>query len=245
MLLKSTKLTLITALLISSYAQAYSFEDLKLLWNNRTTNQKRAAQVALGLTTLAGACILGKMLYTKTQKKINEKVENEIVDSIVFVFTSNYSISKLPKQEREHAFRKKAKLINTRIRVMKRLDTLVNDANSSLSEQHQMQLKDRYNQAKSVFKYVDMARESFLSLANPYEQEYKNNTLVDAIVENKIVDSIILSCKPVNEYTAADNINKQEADLRRANILKKLENKLSIIWFNKLQQNPFILDFLK
>ena len=102
--------------------------------------------------------------------KIDEKVENEIADSLVLTFTPNGTIDKLPKELREEKFKDKAKLINRRIRVLKQLDLILKSKENQFTEQHKKKLKQTLIQAKILFGALDAIRRVPFFIKNPYRK---------------------------------------------------------------------------
>lgn len=243
MKLKSIMQSLAVSIFIVVQLQGINFENVQSFWNDRAVTHKNAIKTTLGVSALAGIGYFGKLLYNKIFNLFDEKVENEIVCQIILAFTSNSTIDKFSEPERESAFRKKAKLINMRLRVMEQIEILAHCRHSTFSKQHQMKLMNWYNKVKSTFSYIDIARESFLSLKNPYEQEYKNSTLITSVIEKQIIESIVFSCKPEAEYTAADIKKKNQITRRRINILRKLQNELSGFWLEMLSKNLHLINF--
>lgn len=95
-----------------------------------STNQKRiliaatTAAVAGGVYYKYGNALLNKIknyknsFITSIKDTAQDKIEDEIVNSLMLAVTPNMFIAGLPKEEKEKLFRKKAQLINARIRIL-------------------------------------------------------------------------------------------------------------------------------
>lgn len=190
---------------------------------------------------LAASAYIGYEAAVIGNKKIQEYVENKIVDTavdaIVLMFTKNSTLQKLPAKKQEAALRKKARLINIRKRVLIQLNEKLEDTDHKLSSAHYDNLHGKVKMANIAFAIIDAVREE-----NPYEKEYAQAGAIDKIIETKIIESIILETKPDSECTPGELKEKEIKAVRRAKILEKLKSHLHHAVVAQLPKIAFILD---
>lgn len=182
------------------------------------------AQKMVGAAAIAAAtAYAGYKLISWGKHYIQEKAENKIVDemadSVFIALTRNKTINTWSKEEKEAAFRKKAWLINIRKRALNKLAGRIQGL-GSISANHRANLNQGLQVANQAFKAIDAIRKR-----NTYEREYSVPTLLDNAVEDRIVDSLILAFKPKKECSSAELSKKAAAQSRRAKIVAKLRNK--------------------
>lgn len=184
-----------------------------------------------GLALATVGAFAGYKLFNLCHDQFKQHIENKIVeqaaDNIVLALTTNKTLEMLPAKKREEAFRNKAHLINMRKRVLATLNTKLK--NDPFSPVHHKNLDDKLELANTVFTIVDLFRTE-----NPYEKEYVNPTMYDTFIEDKIVDSIILSCKPTEECTPDELKLKTEIEARREKIIENVSNKVGVLWRGRI-----------
>lgn len=204
-------------------------------WNNSSLNQKRALKVIAGLSITAISYKVGHIIYTKIKNSIEAKIENEIADSIVLAATSNHKISKLPKEQKEEKLRKKAKLINARIRILNKLESDLNTGKLEISKNHELILKAKLIEAKAIFHWIDKIKNSAFCIPNPYEKDYIIAGFQESLIEDNIIKSIILATKPLDELTEQDKKIKKDKEIRKDRIINKIKHRISAVWLKKLE----------
>ncbi len=177
--------------------------------------------------------------YQKSQHYVENKIIDETVDALVLALTTNATLQRLPQEERERAFRKKAKLINMRKRMLNRLINHVADTTNGLSEAHRTLLQEDIELVKAIFTVVDLVRTQ-----NPYEKEYAEASILDTAIENTVMNSIILMSKPENECTPKELSQKQQKAVRRDKIIAKLKGRIRSIWLQKIARSVVLLNLL-
>jgi hypothetical protein len=184
-----------------------------------------------GLALATVGAFAGYKLLNLCHDQFKQHIENKIVEqaanNIVLALTANKTLQLLPESERVQAFKDKAHLINMRKRVLVTLNTTLK--NDPFSPVHHKNLDDKLELANTVFTIVDLFRTE-----NPYEKEYANPTMYDTFIENKIVDSIILSCKPTEECTPDELKLKSEIEARREKIIENVSNKVGVLWRGRI-----------
>lgn len=195
-------------------------------------NEITATDVAKAATIGLGAYATYKLAFF-CYNQFNEYIENKIIteaaDNIVLAVTSNYTLQKLPEEQREKAFRAKARLIGMRKRILNDLKQKLSDPANSFSSEHRKLLQEKITVADILFAAVDLVR-----IENPYEDEYETPTTMDAFIESKIINSIILTCKPKEECSTDELTQKQKIEARRAKIVQKAQAQITSIWAKKL-----------
>lgn len=184
-----------------------------------------------GLALATVGAFAGYKLLNLCHDQFKQHIENKIVEqaanNIVLALTTNRTLQLLPAKEREEAFRNKAHLINRRKNVLALLNATLKLG--TLSPTHHKNLDDKLELANTVFTIVDLFRGE-----NPYEKEYEGANLYDTFIENKIVDSIILSCKPTEECTPDELKLKTEIEARREKIIENVSNKVGVLWRGRI-----------
>lgn len=196
-------------------------------WNDVTAKDV-AKGAALGLGAYA-AYKITLFVYEQFNKQLENKIIDESADHIVLALTSNTTIKKLPAAQREAALRTKARLICMRKRIIDNIKQKLSNPACHYSLEHQTILQERINLADLLFGGLDLVRGE-----NEYEKEYETPTTIDAFVESKIIDSIILTCKPAEECNIDELNQKQKIESRREKIIQKASSKISSIWGKKL-----------
>lgn len=190
------------------------------------TNAAKVA--AVGLCGYA-AYKLAFFCYNQFNERIENKIITEAADNIVLALTSNSTLQKLPTQQRENAFRAKARLIGMRKRITTDLMQKLADSANNFSAEHRKSLLGKVIFADSLFAAIDAVRGE-----NPYEDEYETATTMDTFIESKIINSIILTCKPNEECSADELAQKQKIEARRVKIVQKASSKITSYWGKKL-----------
>ena len=134
--------------------------------------------------------------------------------------TLNTTIERLPEQDKEAAFRKKAQCINMRQRIITKLKTKLQD--QDLSPKHKAILSEKLKKTSDIFAVIDTLRKP-----NPYEKEYLNASMLENLIENNFVNSVVLNLKPDNECSPKEIALKAELALKRSLIINKLENRIA------------------
>lgn len=174
-------------------------------WSGVITG-KRVISVAAISTAAFGIYKYGPTIYNTLQERINNKINEEIIDSLILLLTPNYMISKLGDEEKKQKLEKKARLISAKDRIIKKLET---SHEAILSKAHKKQLQENITKAKTIFNsanYIDKGI-SFLTFA-PGKLEYKEPSFIDEFVEDRVCSSIIFASKPINEYTESEKIRR-------------------------------------
>lgn len=217
------------------------FQPLKKRWAQATVNQKVLTAIGLSVAALGGYKI-GSYFYKITRLKVENKIEDDVVQLIILSLTLNASINALPAKEREQKFRAKARCINIRMRVMNKLDDLISSSESTLDATHKELLRKKIKPIKSFFDSLDDWRKLPFCIQNPYEKEYREPTFTDKIFEQRMIDSILLSIKPDEECTAQELELKKSAEERKIRILKKVTDGIANQWASKLDVMKLIVD---
>lgn len=190
------------------------------------TNAAKVAAIGLGAYAtykIAFFC------YNQFNEYIENKIITEAADNFILAVTSNYTLQKLPVEQREKAFRRKARLIGMRKRIINDLKQKLSDSANNFSSEHRKLLQEKIALADTLFAGIDLARTE-----NPYEDEYGTASTIDAFIESKIINSIILTCKPKEECSIDELTQKQKIEARRTKIVQKASSKISSIWGKKL-----------
>lgn len=191
---------------------------------------------ATNVAKAAAFGLCGYVAYKLTYfcyNQFNDHIENKIIieaaNNIVLALTSNHTIQKLPTQQREEAFRAKSRLIGMRKRIITNLKNMLADSANNLSSEHHKALQDKISLADTLFAGIDLVRGE-----NPYEDEYETATTMDAFIESKIINSIILTCKPNEECSLDELSQKQKLEARRDKIVQKARSHITSYWGKKL-----------
>lgn len=187
------------------------------------------AKVGTGALAVAAGYTASILAYNSYQQYVENKIINETVEALFLSITLNSTIKKLPKTEREEAFRKKARLINLRKRIIARLEDVI--TNETLSAEHTAALNQNLQKALKAFALIDKIRNE-----NPYEQEYAVASQLDQMIENNLINSILLRFKPDTECTQQERAKKQELTNRRSIIKQKLQDKIANVWSANIMQ---------
>lgn len=188
----------------------------------------------IGAAALFGGFKIAQYLINQSKNYIDQKIEDEIVETITLACTTNGSIEKLPQQEKEAALKKKAWFINVRKRILVKLNTLLNSSTNLLSASHHTVLKATIASAQSIFSLVDLVRST-----NPYENDYETPSYVDLAIEDQIIDSILLMSKPNAECTQAELAKKAAGKPRQARIAARLKSKVNKLIIDKILKLVF------
>ena len=159
---------------------------------SRITRLKNTVLTQNGLLTLfvVGITLVATYkMFPAIQKmikdRINDKIETEIADSLILLCKPNGVINKLQGNERDKQFKKKARLINGRIRILKKLDAIANSADNDLSDEHKKQLRVVVDKSKTLFNSLDGVGALFF-MQNPYKHDYKEAGTFDKMWEKEL-----------------------------------------------------------
>jgi len=166
-------------------------------------------------TIVIGSCIAAPLaygIYKVGNWCVQRIIDREILDAINVL-----SISPLGDYS-DSLLRKKAKLITMRQRIVVQLEASL----SRLDGTHKDNVAAFVNTAKILFDGIDKLR-SWVLPKNPYEQQYVNPSWIGSFVEKRIVNNIILSCKPDEDCTDAEKKAKKQIQQQRTKILQLLK----------------------
>ncbi|MDT8413652.1 MAG: hypothetical protein RQ875_14390 [Vicingaceae bacterium] len=150
-----------------------------------TVSNCYSSKIGFGVVAVIAGYAAGTFIYKAYKCYLENKIINETVDALFLSLTLNSTLAKLPKEEQEKAFRKKAWLISMRKRIISQLQQ-----QKTLSKEHKAALNKALNNAYLAFNIVDLFSK------NPYEQDYVNASFLDTMIENNIINSILLQFKP-------------------------------------------------
>jgi hypothetical protein len=195
----------------------------------------RTAFILSGSAVVLALCYVG---YGYGKKYVEQKVIDEIVNDFVIACTTRATIEKLSPEKQEEILRKKAKLVTMRKRIINSLDEQIK-ADTSLSTAHHDALASNIKLAQTAFEAID-----FLRTENPFEKEYEEASMIDAVVENRIRAALIAAAKPADECTPQEIAASKAKEEMQAQLLERLQDKIPSLALNTLKQSPMLLSSL-
>jgi len=219
------------------------FTQAQALWTKSTDTQKMLGKFGTAAVIIYAGYKLAGFIQSKFTNYVSDKIENEIADSIVLVLTTNAAIKRLSEGECEFKLKKKADLIILRQEVMLELAKRI----GNLPETYKHDVRAKFESVKGAFDLIDGWRNSKLLNAlgavikNPYEHQVDKNSMKFKFIKNKMVEAALLSLKPSNICLPSEMKTKQEAELRRARVIARLEGRIEDIWINKLKQHSLLI----
>lgn len=203
--MKKLKKTLLITGLLAAFAPVVKGYELQI----PEVNFKKSAIAA---SVVAGCSYIGYKLYKNV--KIFKTIENKIVDRMTNALAS-FLVHNDKLTDKE--LKDKAWINNIRKRVILRLRA--KDI-SMLSEQHQKAYTKSLARTRKFFSTLD-----FVYMPTKYDDNYVEPTALDVLIENKMVDSFVVSAKPEAECTQSELLKKQAAEKRSHEILIKITEK--------------------
>jgi hypothetical protein len=200
-----------------------------ILMFNTTTKPQTETNISFDKAEYAKAAIvasitialykLSEYFYSQFKQFSEETLTEEAANKIYIALMSQKAVKKLPTNEQEKILKEKARLINIRIRVLKKLEDKANN-DPNLSPKHKATILSFIKKMRALFKVVDLVRSK-----NPYENDYTSASLVDKALEKKLIKSIISNKKPNSECTQQELDKKQKSKQRRTKMVAILKQK--------------------
>lgn len=189
----------------------FSFKDVD-------DNTKTAA-IVFGVA--AGALVgykLYQFAYNKYKQYNEQIIIDKTVDALIVSCMPVSLVKKLSPKERDELLQKKAWLINIRKRILNKLEEIVAHDNN-LSKNHKEVISSKLKTAKTMFAVIDTFK-----LYNRFENDYKKASYLDTVIENRIINSLIISLKPIEECMPTDLATKQEIQARRKKVIERVKS---------------------
>lgn len=195
-----------------------------------TISGKKVAALAAGATAAVIGYKLVRYSYALAKKYLEEKVHDKVVDTIVIALAPPSTLNALSSDKKEKALRTKAWITALRKRILSRLDEYLMHEGKVLSPAHQKTIATNLKRAQLTFTIIDIVRST-----NPYGHDYDVASRLDQIIEKRIIQSLLLACKPDSECNAAELAQKKSQEENKTKIMAKLQSKVSGLVFDKIK----------